>query len=105
MSLRPPKSLASAKRTDNPLLQLETEILEEAVTALGHYGRAAEAALEKLDAAKAAKRETALQAATEAVWAYLIQRELCGLSDHRYIIREMNIPKPVLNRMGAMKRR
>jgi hypothetical protein len=105
MTLRPPKSLAPSNRTGNPFQQLETEILEEAVTALGHYGRAAEAALAKLDKAEAAEREKSLQAAAEAVWVYLIQREQCGLTDHRYIIREMSIPKPVLNRMGAMKRK
>ncbi len=89
----------------NPLLQLETEIFEEAVTALGHYGRAAEAALATLEQADDTNREKRLDKAAGAVWSYLIQREHCGLRDHRYIIREMGIPKAVLNRMGAIKKR
>ena len=46
-----------------------------------------------------------LDRAAEAVWAFLIQREFCGMKDHTFIIREMHIPKAVLNRMGAMKRK
>ncbi|WP_348639918.1 DUF6665 family protein, partial [Mesorhizobium sp. M7A.F.Ca.US.001.04.1.1] len=32
---------------------------------------------------------------------YFIQRELCGLRKHDAVIREYNIPKAVLARLGA----
>ncbi|MBU1175999.1 MAG: hypothetical protein KKH72_11410 [Alphaproteobacteria bacterium] len=87
------------------LSQVETEILEEAASSLGHYGRAAEAALARLKGADAGNRPALLQNAADAVWAFLIQREFCGMRDHRFIIREMDIPRSVLNRMGAIRRK
>ena len=109
MSLRAPSSLAQARARaatrGTTLSQIETEILEEAATSLGHYGRAAETALERLAQAEEATRTDLLDKAAEAIWAYLVQRELCGMKDHSFIIREMHIPKPVLNRMGAIRRK
>ncbi|WP_348630558.1 DUF6665 family protein, partial [Mesorhizobium sp. M7A.F.Ca.CA.004.02.1.1] len=32
---------------------------------------------------------------------YFIQRELCGLRKHDAVIREYNIPRAVLARLGA----
>ena len=46
-------------------------------------------------------REALLKAAAEAVHAYFIQRELCGLRRHGEIIRELAIPDEVLARLGA----
>jgi hypothetical protein len=40
--------------------------------------------------------------AAQAVYAYFIQRELCGLRRHRDVIREYAIPDEVLARLGAM---
>lgn len=109
MSLRAPSSLAQARARaitrGTTLSQIETEILEEAASSLGHYGRAAETALQKLADADADTRAALLDKAADAVWAYLVQRELCGMKDHSFIIREMHIPKPVLNRMGAIRRK
>ena len=46
-------------------------------------------------------REALLKASAEAVHAYFIQRELCGLRRHDAIIREYEIPRAVLARLGA----
>lgn len=94
-----------AETRGTTLSQIETEILEEAASSLGHYGRAAEKALAALDRADAADRPELLHKAADAVWAFLIQREMCGMRDHRFIIREMQIPKAVLNSMGAITRK
>ena len=37
----------------------------------------------------------------EAVYAYFIQREVCGFRRHDEIIREFAIPQEVLARLGA----
>ena len=109
MNLRAPSSLAQARSRaatrGTTLSQIETEILEEAASSLGHYGRAAETALKNLAQTDAEKRPALLDKAADAVWAYLVQRELCGMKDHSFIIREMHIPKAVLNRMGAISRK
>ena len=42
-----------------------------------------------------------LKAAAEAVYAYFIQRELCGMRRHQGVIREYQIPNQVLARLGA----
>ena len=46
-------------------------------------------------------RSRLLKDAAEAVHGYFIQRELCGLRKHDAVIREYNIPKAVLVRLGA----
>lgn len=40
-------------------------------------------------------------AAADAVHAYFIQREFCGLRRHDGVIREYGIPREVLVRLGA----
>ena len=88
---------------DSGLDLLGHEILAEKAAALGKAGERARLALAKLKGtpAGAEGRETALKAAAEAVHAYFIQRELCGLRRHEAIIREYEIPRAVLARLGA----
>lgn len=108
MALPPSRSVASvraqAQADRSALSQLETEILEEAASSLAHYGRAAEDAIKKLNEASDAERPDALQDAADAVWALFVQRELCGMRDHRYLIRELGISQAVLNRMGVVRK-
>jgi hypothetical protein len=105
MSLRMPRDLARLSRggreTGN-LSTLEVEVLSESASTLGYQGRKVEKALAVLALAGDDTRDAALSAAGEAVWAFFIQRELCGLRDHRQIIREMGIPQAVLSRLGAV---
>ena len=46
-------------------------------------------------------RNRLLKEAAAAVHGYFIQRELCGLRKHDAVIREYNIPRAVLVRLGA----
>ncbi len=108
MSLRMPRDLARLSRSgqfDGALSNFEAEALSETASSLGHQGRKVEKALAVLAAAEGERREAALADAGEAVWAYFVQRELCGLRDHRLIIREMGIPADVLTRLGAAPRK
>ena len=88
---------------DSGLDLLGHEILAEKAAALGRAGEKARVALARLNAHPdgAEGREALLKAAAEAVHAYFIQRELCGLRRHDAIIREYEIPRAVLVRLGA----
>ena len=82
---------------------IEAEIRAEMAVALGDGARRVEAALGVLRAADAgAERELLLDEAAEAVWGFLIQRELRGLRDREHVIAYYNIPREVLNRLGAV---
>jgi hypothetical protein len=83
---------------------LAHELMAERAAALGRAGQAVETALARLrdaDAADPADRAHLLKAAAEAVWAFFVQREVCGFRDQRGVIAEYRIPKAVLARLGA----
>ena len=96
---------------DSGLDLLGHEILAEKAAALGRAGEKARLALAKLRAQTEEEaegqttdqksRESLLKAAAEAVHAYFIQRELCGFRRHDAIIREYEIPRAVIVRLGA----
>jgi hypothetical protein len=88
---------------DSGLDLLGHEILAEKAAALGKAGEKARITLAKLKEHPngAVERDAALKAAAEAVHAYFIQRELCGFRRHEAIIREYEIPRAVLARLGA----
>ena len=88
---------------DGSLDALSFEILAEKAASLGRAGQRAESCLAKLrdHHEKDDERETLVVEASEAVYAYFIQREVCGFRRHDEIIREFAIPKEVLARLGA----
>jgi len=95
----------SARRADAAFNVLQVEMLQEQALALGHHARLVEqamAALRSCDGAPAIRHEL-VRAAARAVWAYFVQREACGLNDHRQVIRDYAIPGEVLARLGAME--
>lgn len=108
MSFRLPQSLGDrdpfAARHD----AFEAEVLAEKAASLGRAGRQAETALAALrdsDApAGGPERERLLDAAAERFWAFLVQRELCGLRDGERVIADLGVPREVLNRGGAIRR-
>lgn len=77
------------------------EILAEKAASLGRAGERVEVALARLREGGAEERGALLKAAADAVHAYFIQRELCGLRRHDAPIREYGIPNAVLARLGA----
>jgi hypothetical protein len=44
-----------------------------------------------------------VKGAARAVWKYFVQREACGMRDHREAIRLYGIPGEVLVRLGAIE--
>jgi hypothetical protein len=83
---------------------LAHELMAERAAALGRAGQAVEIALARLkdaDDPDPASRARLLKAAAEAVWAFFVQREVCGFRDQRGVIAEYQIPKAVLMRLGA----
>lgn len=81
---------------------LDHEIAGEMAASLGRAGERVASTLAALaDAGEGADRNSALRAAADAVYAYFIQRELCGLRRHDDAIREYAIPREVLARLGA----
>lgn len=94
--------LSRAKGHESALDLLGADILAEKADALGRAGKKAEACLAALRAEPdGARRAALLQSAADAVYAYFVQRELCGLRRHDALIREMGIPRAVLARLGA----
>lgn len=83
---------------------IETEVMSEKASSLGHHGRQVEAAMAALNAhaGPADTRLILVKSAAKAVWKYFVQREACGLRDHRDAIRLYGIPGEVLARLGAI---
>ncbi|MBN9252729.1 MAG: hypothetical protein J0I86_19505 [Mesorhizobium sp.] len=103
MALKIPGSNDMAARGRTGLEVLDVEIVAEMATSLGGAGRRVEQAMAQLNAWTPADGERAslVKAAADAVYAYFIQRELCGLRRHDDVIREHGIPREVLVRLGA----
>jgi len=83
---------------------LEYDILAEKASALGRAGERAERMLTRLNDhdGDPETRGKLVKEAAKAVYAYFIQRELCGFRRHDDIIRHYRIPREVLVRLGAM---
>ncbi|HEX2091915.1 MAG TPA: DUF6665 family protein [Longimicrobiaceae bacterium] len=92
---------------------LEYEVVQEKAHNLARMGRRLEQALAALAAFDEARsrgagdsgkdgpeRESLVAAAGEALWYYIVQREVCGLRDGEKVMREMGVPREVRLRMG-----
>ena len=110
MALRPPHNPTSLTRAEAVEQALQHETLAEQAASLGYAGRRVEATLARIrdfDAGRlpAASRETLLSEAAYAVWSFLVQRELMGLRHQAEVVRNYQIPKEVLNRVGQSPRK
>ncbi len=113
MSVQPPRILAP-RAAPSALDVLEYEMRQEKAAALGRLTRnfeAALAALAALDAAAAdagharpARREALLDAAGQALFDFVVQREACGLRNTEAVLRHYNVPTAVRLRMGVVRR-
>ena len=93
-----PDRLALGRRSDAAFNVLEGDLIAERASSLGHHGRLVETAMATLRAFDATP------GAPEEVWAFLVQRELCGLRDRNQVIKEYGIPGEVLARLGAIEK-
>lgn len=103
MSFRPPVSTSHATMQEAFFDALGHEVLSEKAASLGRAGERMERTLTVLTrlAREAPERPAALRESADAVYAYFIQRELCGFRRHDDIIRDYKIPREVIVRLGA----
>lgn len=104
MSFRPPSTFSASKGTG--LLALDYELAAEKADALGRAGRKVEASLAALAQARAEgvdpqRTQVLIDQAAELVWAFFIQREICGFRSQADTVERYRIPPEVLARVGA----
>ena len=114
MSFRPPRSLRPGP-ADMALEALQHEVMQEKASTLGRLTREFERALGALAAFDAAERPTEegdegrrhdlLDAAADALWWFVVQREACGLRNTEAVLRDYNVPAAVRLRMGVVRKR
>lgn len=116
MSLKIPRGFGGTAAA-GALDALQYEIVQEKAATLARIGRKLEAALASLaefdarsaDAGAAAdaraERDELVAAAGEALWYFVIQREVVGLRDTEAILRHLQVPREVRLRMGLRPRR
>jgi len=101
-SLRLPQSLVTRLRPETGDAVLHYELMQEQAYSLGRAGQRVEAALTALREHSGGEgRDVLLKTAADAVWGFLVQREIMGLRDRAAIIAHYGIPKEVLARLGA----
>ena len=101
-SLRMPQSLVARLKPETGQAVLHYELLEEQAHSLGRAGRKVEAALAALSAHPGGDgRAGVVKAAADAVWEFLVQREVMGLRDRAQVVAQYGIPREVLVRIGA----
>ena len=101
-SLRMPQSLATRLKVETGEAVLRYELLEEQAHSLGRAGRKVEAALKALAEHPGGEdRAPLLKAAADAVWAFLVQREVMGLRDRNAVVAQYGVPREVMARLGA----
>jgi len=115
LRIKPPQILAP-RALPLPLNTLEVEMMQERAAALGRVTRSFEqalAAFRDFDAApdgqddrqRHIRREHLLDAAAQALFAFVVQRESCGLKNTESVLRELRVPNAVRLRMGTARRR
>jgi len=101
-SLRPPRNLGARLNFETGEAVLHYELLEEQAQSLGRAGRKVEAALAALrDHPGGEGRAEILKTAADAVWSFLVQREVMGLRDRAAVVAQYGVPREVLARLGV----
>ena len=111
MAVRVPQSLSAGLQRETGWSVLDYELREQKAHTLGTLSGQVEqsvAALQAFDAGALAsdrddRRRALLDEAADRVWAFMIQRELCGLRNWEAMVRDYNIPREVLNRVGQVR--
>lgn len=110
MTVRLPQSLSPSLSRDTGLNLLEYELMSERADALGRHGLKVERAIAALSVLSdpgttPERREQLLDDAADVVWAFFIQREICGLRSNRDAVQRYGIPKEVMARLGIVRRK
>lgn len=89
---------------------LQYEVLQESAATLARLGRKLQDSLDALAAfdaappAGAADRDALVGAAGEALWYYVVQREVMRIPATDAMLRELGVPREVRLRMGLNRR-
>lgn len=99
----------AARYSDAAFNVLQVDMLAERAASLGHQGQSVDAALAALRAFDAATgdpadRQKLVRRAARVVWAFFVQREVCGFRDQKQMIADYRIPAEVLVRLGAIEK-
>jgi hypothetical protein len=112
MAVRIPQSLSTGLQPETGWSVLDYELREQKAHTLGTLSGQVEqalAALRSIDATHGSdqepRRRALLDGAADLVWAFMIQRELCGLRNWDAVVKDYGIPREVLNRVGQVRRR
>jgi hypothetical protein len=113
MAVRIPQRLSTSLQPETGWTVLDYELREQKAHTLGTLSGQVEQALAALRAFDAEahqpdrerRRGALLEDAADLVWAFMIQRELCGLRNWEAVVKDYSIPREVLNRVGQVRRR
>jgi hypothetical protein len=113
MAVRIPQSLSASPSRDTGWDVLDSELREQKAQTLGNLGGQVERALAALNAFDAAvhgtdredRRRAMLDQAAGRVWAFMIQRELCGFRNWEAVVKDYGMPREVLHRVGQVRRK
>ena len=113
MAVRISQSLSTGLQPETGWSVLDHELREQKAHTLGALSGQVEqalAALRSFDAEahepdRGHRRRALLDRAADLVWAFMIQRELCGLRNWEAVVRDYGIPREVLNRVGQVRRK
>lgn len=103
MSLKDSLDLIKAVNPEGGYAVLEHEIMAERASSLGAAEKKVAKTVAAYNASEKADRSQELAEAQKAVWAYFVQRELCGFKRHQEVIAAFSIPREVLNGLGASR--
>src|SRR5215212_6803376 len=113
MAVRIPQNFSASLQPETGWSVLDHELREQKAHTLGTLSGQVEQALAALRAFDAEahkpdgehRRSALLDGAADRVWAFMIQRELCGLRNWDAVVKDFSIPHEVLNRVGQARRK
>ena len=106
MSVRPPRQFAPKSLPQDPITAaIDHEIRGEMAGTLGRLLQHLEKTLAAANAADETdpQRDEKLDAAANALWHVVIQRELCGFRNTERFMRDYGIPASIRYRMGIAR--
>jgi hypothetical protein len=111
MAVRIPQSLSSGLQQETGWNVLDYELQEQKAQTLGTLSNRVEQALAELQAHNVGahgcdwetRRRALVGEAADRVWAFMIQRELCGFRNWEVVVEDYGIPREVLNRVGQVR--
>ncbi len=99
--IRTPVASHGAGRGDAAFDMLQHELFAEKAASLGRAGAEVTRRMAAIVAASSEERDDALQDAADAVFAFVVQRDLCGLHAHEEALNNLGVTREVMARVGA----